>query len=144
MSDTTAPTTVPRSVPAGRRSRVGLGARAAVLLVALLGTLLVGTASPAAASTTGLATACFKHANGAAYTYDQFAQRWTGSAWVNAGTARSINGCVRWTVGAGQYWRFQAFTRVGTAYFLGTSQWALVGAGANLHYGTHLVGYYRY
>ncbi len=79
------------------------------MVLAVAGLLASGATSPASAVSTSTATVCFKHGNGSPYTYDIYAQRWTGSAWVNAAKTRSVNGCVGWTVSAGYYWRFQAF-----------------------------------
>lgn len=121
--------------------------RAATALAAVVATLAallgLGTA-PASAATNAYATVCFQHPNGSPYTYDQVAQRWTTGGWVNAGTARSVNGCVRWTVAGGQYWRFQAFYRVGSSYFQGTSNWYWVYGGSNVSFGTYYVYQYGY
>lgn len=128
--------------PQGHRVRRTLVRMILALLMTLGGLTAAGGASPASATSTGTAHVCFKHTNGAAYTYDVYAQRWTGSGWVNAASARRANGCFTWTVASGYYWRFQAFTRVGTSYWQGTSVHAYVNAGANLNYGTYWV--YRY
>lgn len=131
------PTAAP--TPPGPRVRHALARMFCALLMAVGGLTAVGAASPANAASTGTTHVCFKHTNGAAYTYDVYAQRWTGSSWVNAGSARRLNGCFTWTVASGYYWRFQAFTRVGTTYWQGTSGYAYVPAGANLNYGTYWV-----
>ena len=145
--NTTTPTITPTTdlvtVPATRRRHRTAVNLVVALVVALAGLLSVGAATPASAAGTGAITVCFKHTNGAAYTYDQYAQRYTTSGWVNAGVSRSVNGCIRWTVGAGQYWRFQAFYRVGHVMYQGTSAYLLVGAGADRHLGTYWVYQYN-
>lgn len=113
---------------------------AALALVLVLGGFSTALAQPAsAAPSTARASVCFKHPNGSPYTYDVFAQRYNGGSWVNAGSTRSVNGCSSWTLGAGYTWRFQAFYRVGSSYFIGTSGTATVTGGLNYNYWTNIV-----
>lgn len=141
---TSTQTSRPTSAPSGVRGHTRRRKLAALLTtgVAMLTFLIASPVAPASASTAGTATVCFVHGNGSPYTYDQAAQYYTGNGWVNAAWSRSTNGCLRWTVASGRWWRFQAFYRVGTRYWMGTSQYAYVNPGAQLNYGTHYVYMY--
>jgi hypothetical protein len=122
--------------------------RRAVTVITMLLMLAAGsvaTAVPASAATGATATVCFKHNTGGPYTYTVLAQTYTYGQWRTLGSFRgSVNGCSTWTLPAGQYIKFQAFYRVGTAYFMGNSGWVRTISGTHYNYFTHNVYMYKY
>jgi hypothetical protein len=133
-----------RPFSAAPRGRTRLVLLAAMIVMA--GLLTVGWATPAsAAATPATATVCFKHTNGAAWTYDQIVQRWEpGVGWVNAATGRSVNGCTTWTLPSGYYWRFQASYRVSRTYWFASTDHLYAYAGGQMSFGTYWVYPYSY
>lgn len=116
-----------------------------ITLLLMLSAGSVATAGAASAATGATATVCFQHNTGGPYTYDVFAQTYSYGQWKTIGSFRgSASGCSTWTLPAGQYIKFQAFYRVGTAYFMGNSRWLQTASGRNYTYGSYYVYMYKY
>ena len=148
MSTTAAPTTVTEaSTAASTSSRRSLRLRRVlVTLAALIGLTASGsalTAAPAHAAGTASVTVCFDNA----WHFSVVGTPWTGDVyytlynpstgrWQTQQIWRSPNGCVRFTVHAGYWTYFQAYSRASDFYLSSPATIpAVYAAGKSYHLG---------
>lgn len=137
---TVAPTTT-RTATRARRLPSVVAMAVAIVIGALLST--AAAVSPAAAASAF--SYCFRHTNGSPYTYDAYLDYWANGRWNTFGSlGKSVNGCNSFTVNSSSWLRnyplrVEAYVKVGTVVFRGTTPYYAPAGAGSYNLGTGLV-----